>query len=89
MIALSICRFGQRVTVVIGEPIVLDETVKSLESRDAGPEEKGRTITAVIQVLSDKIGCAVGFVNYFLRFPCLACLGLVAGNRAARLVDIH
>ena len=62
---MSICRFGQRVTVVIGEPIVLEETVKSLESRDAGPEEKRRTITAVIQVPSDQIACAVGFFNYF------------------------
>ena len=51
---------------MIGEPIVLDETVKSLESRDAGPEERRRTITAVIQVLSDQIGYAVSSVNFFL-----------------------
>ena len=51
---------------MIGEPIVLDETVMSLESRDAGPEERRRTITAVIQVLSDQIGCAVSLVNFFL-----------------------
>ena len=46
---LSLCRFGQRVTVVIGEPILLEDTVARLESRGAGAEEKRRTITAVIQ----------------------------------------
>lgn len=48
-------RFGQRVTVVIGEPILLEETVTRLESRGAGAEEKRRTITAVIQERMEKL----------------------------------
>ena len=46
---LSNCRFGQRVTVVIGEPILLNDTVKQLDSKGADAEERRRTITAVIQ----------------------------------------
>ena len=41
--------------MVIGEPILLDDTVTRLESRGASAEEKRRTITAVIQERMEKL----------------------------------
>ena len=64
---MSYCRFGQRVTVVIGEPILLEDTVTRLESRGAGEEEKRRTITAVIQGRNNDL-TRLGFI-FQLNYP--------------------
>jgi monolysocardiolipin acyltransferase len=47
--------FGQKVTICIGNPISMEDTVKILEDSGASEEEKRKTLTSVIQVEMEKL----------------------------------
>ncbi len=47
--------FGQRVTICVGEPIRLEDTLRELDERKADEVERRRTLTAVIQAEMEKL----------------------------------